>query len=159
MLQLGHEIRITRAQAQYDRSIAQAGINHKSFSSPKWRRRASPSSVVFEKLLAASLQGCIFLFFLSKPSAALVVSFPWAQAAKPLGRSVEKQGPDTHLLMWLMTQYKCFICFTKGWATLLPFCNLYLRQLAQVRIAWELQHAAVPVSFKRFSLIFLTPTF
>lgn len=159
VLQVGHKIRITRAQAQYDCSTAQAGINHKSFSSPKWRRRPSPSSVFFEKLLAASLQGCTFLLLLSKPSAAPFVSLPWAQAAKPPGKSGEKEGPDTHLLMWLVTPYKHFICFTMGWATLLPFCNLYLRQLAQARVAWELQHAAVPVSCKRFLLIFLTLTF
>lgn len=88
---------------------------------------------------------------LPRPSALMLLSWSWAQAAESPRRSGQNLGPDTNLLKWLMTQYSGVLGFRKGWTAQLSFLSLYLRQPAQLRTAWELQHAAIPVSCKQFS--------
>lgn len=88
----------------------------------------------------------------------LLLRWPRAQADKA-PRSRQNLGPDSNLLKWLMAQYSCYLGFTKEWAGLLSSCSPYFRQPAQLSIARESQHAAIPASCKHFSLIFLTATF
>lgn len=83
---------INRAQAQHGCDIAQAWINHKNLSSPKqWRRE--PQLSLPRRAAWSKPPGMCLLFF-SWPAAELFLSCPWAQAAKPPGRSGENHsGP------------------------------------------------------------------
>lgn len=134
---------ISRAQAQHSCSTAQAGINPES-SSSREEEEAEIARAPRQRCAHRTGQGRAALSAFSS----LLPNWPPAQADKSPRRSRQNLCPDTNLLKWQMTQYSGFLGFTNGWAALLSSCSLYLRKPVQLRIAQELQHAAIPVSCK-----------
>lgn len=93
-LQLGHQVSGSGSGSTgHRRNMAGAQLRQGSTtrtSAAPSEGKGSPRSVFLAELLGASLQGCICLLFLSRPSAVLFLNWAWAQAAEPPGRSGEK---------------------------------------------------------------------